>query len=324
MKVLLATDGSRYAQEASRFLAHRLRARPEVQIDALAVYEPGDGATDSPEWSRNGGTQGDHGSTRARAAAERWVADARPLLEGPGRQIGTRVLGGPPERIVVAESRGYDLVVVGVKGRGASPFFELGRVALAVLRESDASVLLVRPTSRKEAKPFRVLLSAEEEDPGLPASWQMLLPFSASDTEVEIVTVMPEARYGMALAARTASGRGSRERSRERANRWLTRTLTSLPSSNRPVRPTLLHGRPASEVGARAVESHADLLVIGEGARSRSGEAGPFAPLGGTARELTWSSPCSVLLVRQKGTPPVQERVPSVTRETGARPTQGV
>ena len=306
MKVLLATDGSRYAQEAARFLAHRLHSRPDVQIDALAVFEPAE-------------------EMQAEAVAERWMADTRPLLEGPGREVEARIRSGAPERVVVEESREYDLVVLGVKGRGASPFFELGRVALAVLQGSHASVLLVRPRPRKAVEgSFRVLLSVEEEDPGLLAAWDMLLPFSAVDTEVEIVTVMPEAKYGMALAARTASGQGSRERIRERANRWLSKTLTILPTADRPVRPTLLQGRPASELGARAVESRADLLVIGEGARSRSAAAGTSAPLGGTARELSWSSPCSVLLVRRKGAPPGHEHQPPLTRETDARTTQGV
>lgn len=297
MKVLFATDGSRYALEAARFLARRLCARSEVRIDVLAVVQSDEGAPSTSD-----------GATTVRAQAQRWVADARRALEGPGRKVGVRVLSGPPEDIVVGESQGYDLVVLGVKGRGASPFFELGRVARATLQRSLASVLLVRPPSEERGEKsedrFRVLLSAEEEDPGLNASWDMLHPFSSSDTEVEIVTVMPEASHGMALAARTTPGREPRHRVRERANRWLTRTLTSLPASGRPVRPLLLEGRPASELGYRAVESGADLLVMG-GGRSRTAEPRPPSPLGATARELAWSSPCSVLLVRKKDIGPV-------------------
>ncbi|MEX2530723.1 MAG: universal stress protein [Gemmatimonadota bacterium] len=325
MKVLFATDGSRYALEAARFLARRLCSRSEVEIDVLAVFQSDEGAPSTSEKPPPAGEAQEVRPTTARAEAQRWVTDARGALEGPGRKVGAKVLGGPPEEVVVGESQGYDLVVLGVKGRGASPFFELGRVARATLQRSLASVLLVRPPSEeggeKAEDRFRVLLSAEEEDPGLHASWDMLHPFSSSDTEVEIVTVMPEASHGMALAARTTPGREPRHRVRERANRWLNRTLTSLPASGRPVRPLLLEGRPASELGYRAVESGADLLVMG-GGRARTRDPRPSSPLGATARELAWSSPCSVLLVRGRELRPPVER--PLSRRTGARTTQEV
>jgi len=286
MNIFLATDGSRYSLEAASFLRSHLDPGAGVRIELAAVIEdPG----------------------RGPARARQWLERTREELGPDLVPVRSRVLYGSPEDVLVREACRHDLVVAGVKGSGAAPFFELGRVARTLLRHADCSVLLVRNqrasgrsgTPRHEdadgAPPFRVIVSTALAESGTPAGWSLLQPFALSRASLEVVTVLDRATR--------SSGGGPGVDQRDRTRRWLTRTAGRLRVPSGRPRCALLEGRPGAELERRALETGADLLVVG----ARRGETPGPGPLGSTARELAWRAPCSVLTVRHRRIVPTME-----------------
>lgn len=332
MNILLATDGSRYATEAASFLRAHLDPSVSLRIEVVAVLDP-PGHPPAP----NGSPRLAEDTARQRARAHRWLEDAREKL-GPGlAPARSRVLHGAPEDVLVREARDHDLVVAGVKGCGAAPFFELGRVARALLRHADCSVLLVRdprplrekgnghtspgPTKRDPEGPprFTVLVSTTDaagDDP--PAGWALLEPFALSRASLEVVTVVERAtrsngagaENGAGLKDAGADGSGADRSGSSGAptRRWLSRSAADLRIPSGEPRWALLQGRPGAEIERRALETGADLIVVG----ARRGTSPGAGPLGSTARELVWRAPCSVLTVRHRQVVPAIQ----VTRAT--------
>jgi nucleotide-binding universal stress UspA family protein len=291
MKVLVATDGSKYAARAADFLGARLRPDAPIDLDIVAVPEQ------SPDPSEGGGD------------VHRWIDRAARSLSRNGVTPGVRSAAGEPAAALLEAASDYDLVVAGVKGRGAAPFFELGSVASALLREAETSILLVRdrrpsggtgrgsaPEASAEGDPFRVLLPTDGADRGLAAAWELLGPFAVPETEVEVATVVEPRGTAADGRPAPASWEGEpRTEVRSRARRWLQRAVGTLPPAAEKTRSVLLEGRPAREIAQRAQHVAADLIILGRG---RNGRVNGSPSLGSTARELAWSAPCSVLLVR--------------------------
>jgi nucleotide-binding universal stress UspA family protein len=314
MKILLATDGSRYAGEAVRLL-RSLGPHRSFHVDLVAVVP--DSAEDGAI-SDAGSTSGsDAGSDAAPLlpriedrvpvdVAEGWLAAAAAELESAGIEVRTDLVRGVPEEALVERCRtgGHDLVVAGVKGRGAAPFFEVGRVARHLVRWAPISVLLVRERAARtraataaaadEAEGFRVLVPTDGNAGSLEASWRMLESLTPSDAGVEIVRVVEPSQARTPIPAGEATWTAGGAEAREPVRRWASPEPTG--SGRRAARPesTILRGRPAAAIARWASSNDSDLVVLG--LRKPDG-SGPCL-LGRTARELTWSSPCSVLMVR--------------------------
>lgn len=310
MKILVATDGSRHAREALRLLS-RLRLPPASLVEFVAVLPPvedGPGAA-APATGR-------YEDRVPRARAERWLDEARRALaeDTPGTpapgdlprpRVQTTLLVGEPESALVAhaETGGHDLILAGVKGRGAGPFFELGRVALHLIRHAPVSVLLVR-RPRKENDRLRILLPTDGDATCLEAAWTMVEQLTPAEAGVEVVSVAepalariptPAGEPGWSAArGEPATTPAEPSEPLEPARRWLSQAVLGL--SDRGIRSpgTLLHGRPASAISRWAASSGSDLVVLG----SRRADGTETGHLGRTGRELAWSSPCSVLMVR--------------------------
>jgi nucleotide-binding universal stress UspA family protein len=297
MKILLATDGSRYARGAARFL-RTIAPDGGAQVDVVSVLPSpagdGDGAG-QPRWFR----AEDHAPLDI---ARGWVESAELELVGAGLRIRSELVTGDPEDAILnqAATGGYDLVVVGVKGRGAAPFFELGRVALSLVRRSPVSVLLVRdrmtagPRVQVEPDFVRILIPTDGDQEGLEASWRMVEALSSDRSGVEIVSVIePRNAVPVADTGDEPWGQASEEEA-PLSRRWLDRTLSGLSADGAELSGALLRGRPASEIARWATAHKTDLIVL----RSRGGNGSEDTGLGKTLRELAWSAPCSVLMVR--------------------------
>ncbi len=311
MKILLGTDGSRYARHAARFLRNSLDEAQPLGIDVLAVL-PGTGPTSSgpvnPEF------------------AERWADEAASLFTDLPGEVHTLVTQGDPGRVLVERSVDYDLVVVGVKGRGAAPFFELGSTALAVIRHASAPVLLVRPPGRDSARssaregvaghpprPLQLLLTSDVEDATLETARGLLDRFTRRDAVVELVSVLEPGATLPPPPGRARWSRLPRGEARQLAAGWLDSAVREMGATYASPRGRILEGEPAREIARRAADEASDLIVLG----TRCPHAAPGGPLGRTARELAWSAPCSVLLVRAHVAP----HAAAVTGDDDARPT---
>lgn len=293
MKILLATDGSRHSREAIRLL-RTLAARRDFDVEIVAVVPPAasvaPGASPLPHPRLEDQVTSD--------VARSWLAAAEAELATAGLQVRTELLSGTPEVALVERCRegAHDLVVAGVKGRGATPFFELGRVASHLVRWSPASVLLVRkraarrsmdrPVDRPMDRPmgaespdaqgFRILLPTDGHAGCLEASRKLVEALSPDQATVDLVNVEAPSREP------------------DTARRWLSRAAGDMTWGRSPARSSVLRGRPAAAIARWATASDIDLVVLGTEAPRGS----TASRLGRTGRELAWSSPCSVLMVR--------------------------
>lgn len=136
-RILVAVDGSDHALHAAR-LAARLARALDAGLTLLAVYHGPSAALGEPNYSAALGEALDE-ARRIVAQARQAVSD----VDGPEPE--TEWLSGHPAETIVATARdgGYDLVVMGTRGRGRIGAALLGSVSSAVAAHAGRPVLVV-------------------------------------------------------------------------------------------------------------------------------------------------------------------------------------
>ena len=142
MKVLLATDGSKHADEAAWLLA-RLPHEETLELTIMNVTPLLDfhGSTEVVDWIKK---NAEAEKTRAVELCER-VAK---IFEGADATIDTHVIEGHPGESIVAEAEALkvDLIVLGAVGQNLIKRILLGSVSDFVATHASCSVLVVRQT----------------------------------------------------------------------------------------------------------------------------------------------------------------------------------
>lgn len=286
MRILLATDGSRYARAAARFLARFVRG-PGKHVDVLTILP------DEPHSDRVSFGRAKALSTQWRATALARLDATAATLEDRGFTVNRLMRSGdPPAEIVYQAIRGqYDLVVAGSKGRGESPYLPAGSVASAILEHAPASVLLVREReSRKRehqaTRPLRVLLATDGESHSNAAIDGFMNLVRTQHMMVTVATVQAEASTLAAVPAGEPVEPDFRHAARVRVNQALNR----LAVLDAVVAPAILEGRIVESLNAKAAELDADLIVVGSAGR-------PGDP-SSIAAHVGRSAPCSILIIR--------------------------
>ena len=293
MNVLFPTDGSRYALAAARFLSHWLPG-PGVKVDLVSVI-PIPGRDIRPGYGKSRSAE-----DRSRGQVARWQEATAEPLTAHGHDVNAVVREGAPARTLVemAEGGGYDLVVVGAKGRSETPHLKMGSVAKALLERAPPSVLMVREREPRDRgkklpsrmRPFTLMLPTDGEPHSLAASRRFFDLLRIEELEVEIVTVLEEPGEGSPSEVEKREREAERE-AKVRLN-VMENELARAPSA---VRTEVLRGEPAAQVVARAEEAGADLLVLGSrGVREPDG-----LRVGSVALAIAQSAPCSVMVVRE-------------------------
>ncbi|MCA9125618.1 MAG: universal stress protein [Planctomycetales bacterium] len=141
MKILLATDGSRFANGAAAFLAHLPHAG-KIDLVVLAVTEPVHlhGSDVVMDWIKKN-------QEAERGRAEEACQSAAAMFEGANVSVECRIVVGHAGRQIVATAKelGADLIVVGAEGHSVVARMLLGSVSDFVATHADCSVLVVRP-----------------------------------------------------------------------------------------------------------------------------------------------------------------------------------
>ena len=148
MKILLAIDGSKYAEDATEAVKHALTAK-NADVLVLAVVEP-QIISNPPQMAAGyAPEQAERMKELGKCAAER-VARAAERLRAAGFTVGKRVVEAEARSGILESAAEWqaDLIVVGSHGRRGLRRFLLGSVAESVARHAPCSVLIVRtPTS---------------------------------------------------------------------------------------------------------------------------------------------------------------------------------
>lgn len=144
MKILLATDGSKFSEAAIQEVAARINAKG-AEVTILQAVEPllfSVPPQMAPGYAPEMAAQREERLKEAKAS----LAAATKVLQGAGFAVSTRVVEADARTAILdiaAESRA-DLIVVGSHGRKGLKKFLLGSVAESVARHSQCSVLIVR------------------------------------------------------------------------------------------------------------------------------------------------------------------------------------
>lgn len=296
MKILLGIDGSRYALAATRFVCGYL-AGPGRQVDMLHVL---------PLVVRAGAVspRRQPESVRVPPLTRSWLDRAQRRLNSRGFRVTRHVRRGVPARVFpeFAADGGYDLAVLGAKGRAGNPYLPTGSVALAMLEHHvPADILLVREREPKRDKaaitvsrPYPVLFATD----GSARIGQVAESFYRLFLVPELRPIaiaaaeLPEPAVLAALRFDDRRRLVSQVTAAARAWARAAKPLLARPG----VRPQaqVVQGRPVTVLIDEARRSAALLIVLGSrGARSPSGP-----PLGSVALQVARYAPCSVLIVR--------------------------
>ena len=143
MKIVLATDGSKFSEAAAQAVI--TQGRPDsTEIQVLHVVEPPSllVAREMGGYDRALDAVWEAETKQAQALVTK-VAD---VLRSKGLKVTTTVEQGDPQsKIIEAASKWHaDLIVVGSHGRKGLEHFLLGSVSEAVARHAGCSVEIVR------------------------------------------------------------------------------------------------------------------------------------------------------------------------------------
>jgi nucleotide-binding universal stress UspA family protein len=167
---------------------------------------------------------------------------------------------GSPARVLIQESQGASLLVVGSRGSGGFTGLEVGSVGIACAARAPCPVLLVKraPREPEHARPPRVIVGVDGSQPSIAALRMALRVVVRVRGELQVLTAWQGldaqgAGHEEALAAAAAS----------RQSAALEEVLGGGPGAE--LRTVLRSGSPAGVLVAES--AWADLLVIGSRAQ---------------------------------------------------------
>jgi nucleotide-binding universal stress UspA family protein len=161
MRILLATDGSRYSSEATRECVKLASNFEDVTVKIITSVDNFTPLAQAPfvtseEFLANIESQ-------MRENAETSISEAVRILRDSSKNLNfeTEILLGSPKKLIVQEAEKWkaDLIVVGSHGYGFWGRAFLGSVSDAVVHHSPCSVLVVRS---KVLEKERISLEAEK------------------------------------------------------------------------------------------------------------------------------------------------------------------
>jgi nucleotide-binding universal stress UspA family protein len=147
MKILLATDGSRFSEAATKAVASRFIPK-DTEVLVLEVVEPRMYST-PPQMSPGYAPEMAERMEAQRNEARGSVAMTSGHLRAAGFGVSTRIVEADPRTAIleVAEEWKADLIVLGSHGRTGIKKLLLGSVAESVARHARCSVMIERTPS---------------------------------------------------------------------------------------------------------------------------------------------------------------------------------
>jgi nucleotide-binding universal stress UspA family protein len=140
--IVVGVDHSAGANAALRFALEEARLR-QATLRVVHAWQFGYlGATGLEGWLPAVGGELDDFRRGAEAALEQTLAEAG--VDGEGLTIERRVEQGSPATVLIEESEGADLLVVGSRGHGGFAQLVLGSVSQQCAQHASCPVVIVR------------------------------------------------------------------------------------------------------------------------------------------------------------------------------------
>ncbi|MEQ1763562.1 MAG: universal stress protein [Pyrinomonadaceae bacterium] len=147
MKVLLATEGSKFSQAAIEKCCKMFEESENTEVRLISAAEPTYGPVEpfavAAEYNREADAAALESAKAAVSAAEEQIRDKFPDL---GVGLTTTVVKGSPAQAIVEEAENWsaDLIMMGSHGYGFWQRALLGSVSNSVVHHAPCSVLVVR------------------------------------------------------------------------------------------------------------------------------------------------------------------------------------
>jgi len=308
-RILLATDGSQWAEDAEIY-AVSLAASWNATLTAMSVLEFPPGL--NPEYPVNRL----YLEELMKQATAR-LAELKARAANRRLSIHTRITSGIPseELLTAAQAEDSDLIVVGTKGKTGLEHVLLGSTAERVIRTAPCPVLAVRSHRRDQsggrADPCqgisleRILVPIDFSDCSLDALEYAVLVARRAGASVRLLHVLEPVSYGLDFTLPHATKSG---RQRELMNKRLTDLAAAISDSSVKADVQLRGGLPPDSILDAARTVPADLIVMGtHGRRGLS-----HMVSGSVAEAVLRKAVCPVLTVRSPKFGPNHRRVISM------------
>lgn len=297
MKIMLASDGSEYSDEAARFLT-RLALTPE---DEVVVFHC---LSEIPYEDDFKACYAVYKATK-QGIAPKILDSALKVLKPVKAKIKTLAVEGYPETTIVSEAmeRDVDLIVMGSRGlRGARALF-VGSATRAIAINSPKPVLVIKLPLRETEGPLEVLLAIDGSGCSdaacgflahfpFPKGSRLSVLHIRKPTLPDIPAQFRQDIEGKLLeTVRELKARGLAES--EDIIEQATTRISSRFSGN--VASISRDGDPASEILETADKINPDMIVLGS-----RGLKGVKGMLGSVARDVLSHSSCSVLICKRE------------------------
>ncbi len=292
MKILLATDGSEYSEEAAKFLTRLdLSADDEIVVLHALSWTP-----ILSEWES---LYADFKEIRYEVAP-RILDAAEDILKPVKAGISRLLIDGYADKVIIdtAVDKDADLVVMGARGLKGAASLIVGSVTKAVAIKSSRPVLIIKTPAWEKSGAMKVLFATDGSIYS-DAMGKVLsaIPFPA-DTELTILNTtatafedIPE-RFAMEINDRIKKiVAGARETESRQSQEIIKKAREYLHNRFSKIEEMTRFGDPSIEILRAAEELNADIIAVGS-----SGMRGIRGLLGSVSRYILNHSQCSILI----------------------------
>jgi len=295
MKILLATDGSKYSNGAAKFLTN-LNLSSHDEITILHVISEVPFKDDRVSY---------YSSLKQikQEIAPKIIESTLKILKPTNTQISTVIIDGYPDKGILdtAEDLQMDMIVMGARGIKGVKAFLIGSVTRSVAINSSKPVLVIKPPQWEVSGSVKILFATDGSNLAMETGrFLSSIPFH-DNAEITVLHVMysgldiPEKFHieidekikEVAAEIRSAAFKES-EIIIEQARKCLVDRFTKINSLTKD-------GDPSVEILNTAKELKADLIAVGS-----KGMRGVKGMLGSVSRYILGHSECSVLIGKSR------------------------
>lgn len=232
--------------------------------------------------------QAQEGALAQQIADEQLKLAAEQVPGADGIACTAEAFRGTPARVLVEQSEGSAMVVVGTRGHGALSRAVLGSVSSSVLHHVTVPVTVVpEPPLERDGSPARVLVGVDHSKPSIVA-----LTAAAEQARRRGLVLVPVYVHEPVLGDVAGVGTCSSDPAALEEAERRTLQLAATVAGGVDVRAEVVVGHPGATLNAMARPQ--DLLVVGS--RGRGGFTGLL--LGSTSTQCAQHATCPVLVVR--------------------------
>jgi nucleotide-binding universal stress UspA family protein len=289
-RVLVATDGSRHAEAAARFLAC-LPHDEQLDVTVVTVVQR------APNYLAAHLTE--QLSQREQAAAGEAYAKVEQILSGIHAAVRHELREGHPGEMIVraAQECEAELVVVGARGRSRISCMVLGCTSDYVATHAECSVLVVRAERPAAAdSPLRIAVGYDDSAPANAALRELSEIDWGERVEIHIVAVLC-CLYGFFGEIPLDSTAGTDSDATQELRTALNDAVGQLRDIAPAVKAHLIeHEHIGNGLLKFAQDNQCDLIVVGETPQSALGRA----LLGSVSRFVLRHASCNVWIARNQ------------------------